>query len=324
MRRPAVCEASPSLALLKYWGKRDAARNLPATPSLAVALSGLRSVTRARVLDPREGTDRVYVNGEPQPSSRYDGFFQTLRTALKEEIFFEAESTNNFPTSAGLASSSSGFAALSMACARAAGRELSLRELSTIARFGSASAARAVFGGFTLLPAGAPAARPLFDENYWPELRIIVCVVEEGSKKKSSRGAMESSRLSSPYYRAWISSSRQALPRAIRALRERDLPQLGEAMRLSYLRMFATMISTDPPTLYWLPESLEIIHECEEMRGEGLGVWETMDAGPQVKLLCLAQETEKVRQRIESMNATSRTIVCSVGGPPICSLEGSQ
>ena len=324
MRPAAFCRASPSLALLKYWGKRDSARNLPATPSLAIALSGLYTSTRVRVLDPHEGSDSVRLNGELQPSLRFEQFFDNLRTLLKEELYFEAESTNNFPTAAGIASSSSGFAALALACTFAAGSTLPPRAVSAAARVGSASAARAVFGGFTLLPAGATAARQLYDESYWPELRVIVCVVEEGPKKHSSRGAMETSRETSPYYRPWIRSSARALPRVRRALDRKDIEQLGEAMRLSYLRMFATMISTSPPTLYWLPESVEIINECSEMRSEGIGVWETMDAGPQVKLVCLEEEVDAVTSRIESLRAASKLIVCPVAGPPDCHLEGPQ
>lgn len=320
----AVCEASPSLALLKYWGKRDAIRNIPATSSIAVALSGLHSVTRARVLDPREGRDRVFVNGMPQPAVRFERFFQSVRSVLKQNTYFEAESANNFPTSAGLASSSSGFAALALACVRSAERELSPHEISALARIGSASAARAVFGGFTLLPAGGTAARQLFDESYWPQLRIVVCIVEERVKETSSRSAMESSRLTSPYYRAWLRSSKRTLPSVLHALRQRDIQELGEAIRLSYLRMFAVIISTNPPTRYWLPESVAIMRECEAMREEGQGVWETMDAGPQVKLLCLADEVETVRARIEAMHATSQTIVCAVGGPPQCRMEDTE
>jgi diphosphomevalonate decarboxylase len=322
MSNSALCLASPSLALLKYWGKRDVARNIPATTSVAVTLAGLTSATHVRVLGPREGEDRVTVNGTQQPAARFEKFFSAFRQALETDVFFEVESTNNFPTSAGLASSSSGFAALALACNAATAAALSDRELSALARIGSASAARAVFGGFSILPAGAVAARQLFNESHWPELRVIVCVVEEGAKKTTSRGAMERSRLTSPYFRAWRRSSARAVPGVLRALKSRDIEQLGEAMRLSYLRMFATIVSTDPPTLYWLPQSVAILNECRAMRESGLGVWETMDAGPQVKLICLADIAERVRERIEDLGVTSQTIECAVGGPPRVEVGG--
>lgn len=317
----ALCEASPSLALLKYWGKRDAVRNIPATTSVAVGLAELRTVTHVRLLPAKEGADRVLLNGTQQPPARYERFFEALRRTLRTEQRFEAESTNNFPTAAGLASSSSGFAALALASCRAVGADPPLRDLSSLARVGSASAARAVFGGFTILRAGAPAARQLYDESHWPELRVIVCVVEERAKKTASRRAMEASRLTSPYYRAWVRASARAVPNVLRALAARDLQQLGDAARESYLRMFATIVSTHPPIQYWLPSSVEILRECEAMRDEGIGVWETMDAGPQVKLLCVEDDVEEVRRRVETLGATSRTLVCSVGGTPRLSSE---
>lgn len=311
-----VCHASPSLALLKYWGKRDTARNIPATTSIAVTLAELQTATHVRVLAPSEGADRVLVDGTQQQPTRFEKFFDAVRRALKTDERFDAESTNNFPTAAGLASSSSGFAALALACCGAAGADLPLREISSLARIGSASAARAVFGGFTIFRAGAVTARRLYDEGHWPELRVVVCVVEEGKKRASSRGAMEFSRLTSPYYRTWVRESRRAVPDALRALASKDLEQLGEAIRESYLRMFATILSARPPIQYWLPPSVAVINECEAMRCDGIGVWETMDAGPQVKLFCLEDEVGQVRRRIESLGATSRTLVCTVGGAP--------
>lgn len=122
--------------------------------------------------------------------------------------------------------------------------------------------------------------------------------------------------MTSPYYRAWLRASARAVPDAVRALASRDLEQLGEAIRESYLRMFATIVSTRPPTQYWLPPSVEVINECEAMRSAGIGVWETMDAGPQVKLFCLDADAEAVRTRVEALGATSRTLLCTVGGAP--------
>lgn len=319
-----VCEASPSLALIKYWGKQDPVRNIPATPSLAVALAELRTTTRAVLRSPPAEEDLVRIDGVEQPEGRFEPFFAELRRALDTDVRFQADSSNNFPTSAGLASSSSGFAALAHACTRAAGVNLPLPRLSSLARLGSASAARAVYGGYTLLPAGAEQARPLFPADHWPELRIIVCVVERGTKAWSSRAAMEASRITSPYFGAWVESSEKALPQALRALERRDLEELGEAIRLSYLRMFATIISTDPPTQYWLPASVAIINECAALRRSGIGVWETMDAGPQVKLFCLASEAARVREQIEALGAAERTIECTVGDAPICRSEREE
>jgi diphosphomevalonate decarboxylase len=192
-----ICIASPSLALIKYWGKKESPSNLPATPSLAVTLGGLETETRVD-LGPK---DSVLLDGRVQDLERFQPFFNNLRRSLKTDQHFQVWSRNNFPSSAGLASSSSGFAALTCAAVRATGRTLSPEALSELARFGSASASRAVFGGFVLLPAGARRARALLPAEHWPELRILVAVVSENAKPVSSRTAMALSRENSPYFR---------------------------------------------------------------------------------------------------------------------------
>jgi diphosphomevalonate decarboxylase len=305
----AVCRAGPSLALIKYWGKSIKGDNLPATPSLAVTLGGVHTETRAQEAE----DDLVEVDGAPQNPSRYAGFFAALRETLGVAARFHASSVNTFPTSAGLASSSSGFAALAGACARAAGCDPSPSDLSAIARAGSASAARAVFGGFVLLPAGGRRARPLHDSDHWPDLRIVVAVTNKGEKPVSSRAGMEETRAGSPYYFSWIKESAELLPEAMRALETRDLELLGETARRSYSLMHGAILGSRPPLLYWLPGTVAVIHACGDLRAEGIGAWETIDAGPQVKILCLAKDEEAIRVRLASLGYGIETILCRPG-----------
>ncbi|MGA2479275.1 MAG: diphosphomevalonate decarboxylase, partial [Spirochaetia bacterium] len=226
---------------------------------------------------------------------------------------FRAVSTNSFPTSAGMASSSSGFAALAGACARAAGVEAAASDLSAVARVGSASAARAVFGGFVLLPAGARRARPLFGPGHWPELRILVAVTHRGPKPVSSRRAMEETRATSPYYFNWIKESAAILPDALHALEIRDLEQLGESARRSYSLMHAAILAARPSLLFWLPATVAVIHACAAMRSRGVGAWETIDAGPQVKVLCLSKDLAAVTAGIQELDSGIQLISCHPG-----------
>ena len=309
MSAPAVCRAGPSLALIKYWGKSIKGDNLPATPSLAVTLGGVHTETRAEVAE----EDSVTVDGIPVDPERGAGFFSALRETLGITAHFSAVSRNTFPTSAGLASSSSGFAALAGACARAAGSDASLSDLSAIARAGSASAARAVFGGFVLLPAGGRRARPLHDADHWPDLRIVIAVIERGAKPVSSRAGMEETRSGSPYYFSWIKESAELLPDAMRALETRDLELLGETARRSYSLMHGAILGSRPPLLYWLPGTVAVIHACAEMRAAGIAAWETIDAGPQVKVLCLAADAPAVCERISGLGFGIETILCRPG-----------
>lgn len=312
----AVCRAGPSLALVKYWGKQAGTGNLPATPSLAVTLGGVYTETRVSI--PSGGPtaasqDVVTVNGLVQDPERYAAFFNAMRRRLGAQVRFHASSANTFPTSAGLASSSSGFAALAGACARAAGREVPPDELSAIARTGSASAARSVFGGFVLLPAGARRARLLCGPEHWPDLRVVVAVTDPSQKPVPSRRAMEGSRRTSPYYAPWIRHSAKLLPHALRALETRDLELLGETARCSYSLMHGAILGASPPLLYWLPATVAVIHACAALRAAGIGAWETIDAGPQVKILCLEKDVPSVVARLRSLGNGIQTLACWPG-----------
>ncbi len=314
----ALCCASPSLALIKYWGKKSGRRNLPATASLAVTLGGL--YTRTRVILDRQ--DSVTLDGVVQDPARFKQFFDRLRQKAGRSLHFRVESKNDFPTSAGLASSSSGFAALAVGCTRAAGLELDSRELSGLARLGSASAARSLFGGFTLLQAGAREARQLYGSNHWPELRIAIVLVSREVKPISSRRAMEATRTTSPYYRAWLRSASGLLEPAVEALRLRDLNVLGSLARLSYARMHAALLASDPPLLYWLPATVAVIRECGLLREQGIGAWETLDAGPQVKILCLEPDLPRIRERITALDPELKILVASPGEGANCRVRG--
>jgi diphosphomevalonate decarboxylase len=317
LNEETVCRAGPSLALIKYWGKEVKGDNLPATPSLAVTLGGVYTETRATAVPgvpaSAEAQDVMRVDGVLQDPARYTMFFDTLRHTLGIALRFRASSRNSFPTSAGLASSSSGFAALAGACARAAGCEPSATDLSAIARAGSASAARSVYGGFVLLPAGARRARQLYGPEHWPELRIVVAVTHRSAKPVPSRRAMEETRASSPYYFSWIKESAELLPEALRAVEARDLELLGETARRSYSLMHGAILGAEPPLLYWLPGTVAVIHACAVMRAAGIGAWETIDAGPQVKILCLLKDVPAIVARVGSLGSGIQTILCHPG-----------
>ncbi len=311
-----ICRAGPSLALVQYWGKEIKGDNLPATPSLAVTLGGVHTETRASILPvvPAEvAQDVISVDGIVQDPARYAAFFETLRHTLGIATRFRAASTNTFPTAAGLASSSSGFAALAGACARAAGCEPSITDLSAIARAGSASAARSVFGGFVLLPAGARRARQVCGPEHWPDLRIVVAITHRSAKPVPSRRAMEETRSTSPYSFSWVKESAELLPDALRALETRDLELLGETARRSYSLMHGAILGASPPLLYWLPGTVAVIHACASLRAGGVGAWETIDAGPQVKILCLEKDVPAVVRRVGSLGGGIQTLVCIPG-----------
>lgn len=294
METPSVrARAHPSLALAKYWGKAREGTNIPATPSVAVTLRAMTTNTTVRVqpcADAGGEDDSVEIGGVVQDTRRFRPLFDEVRRYARTRSYpgvpcFSVLSENDFPTAAGLASSAAGFAALAAACLAAVSDGPEPTTISRIARIGSGSACRSVYGGFTRWDAGAESAFQIRDEDWWPDFRIVILPVTAGAKPVSSREGMNRTRDTSPYYRAWTEDAPLLARETQQAIETRDLERLGTAARLSYLRMFATMFAAEPPLVYWLPQTVEIIRELEQMRDRGIPVWETMDAGPQVKVL---------------------------------------
>jgi len=313
LSRKVTVRAYPSLAMIKYWGKKDEPGNIPATSSLAVTLDSLWTESHIE----RGEKDLVILNGTEQDPERFRSFFEQARGILNSHIRFKCQSDNHFPTAAGLASSSSGFAALALGINALTGGSMSPRGVSSLARVGSASAARAVFGGFTVLPAGAVSAVPLHEHSFWPDLRVIVVSVSKSRKTVPSRPAMEHSKQTSPFYDTWVKDSEDLYRRALNALEQKDLNGLGPLIRMSYLRMFSTMFSSAPPLIYWLPASLGIIHLCSQLREEGIGAWETMDAGPQVKIFCLKEDGDAISRRVAEEFPECTVFSDQVGSGPV-------
>ena len=143
-----------------------------------------------------------------------------------------------------------------------------------------------------------------------------MAVVTEQRKPISSREAMTVTRVTSPYYRSWIRSSPKLIPQAVSALKARDIEALGAAVRLSYSRMHAVLLASDPPLTYWTARTLTVLNSCARLRREGIGVWETMDAGPQVKMLCLSSDVARIKQALSEQDERIRFIEAYPGLAP--------
>ncbi|MBN2161734.1 MAG: diphosphomevalonate decarboxylase [Pontiellaceae bacterium] len=290
--------APSNIALCKYWGKRDASLNLPINSSLSISLGKLGTRTSIRVSD----VDRVVLNGaeldaESSFALRVQGFLNLFRPALGDPCF-EVITENNIPTAAGLASSASGFAALVLALDQLAGWNLGRRELSMLARMGSGSASRSVFEGFVLWHAGC-----LTDgtDSYahrldyeWPEFRIGVLELTASAKPVGSRDGMNRTVETSALYESWPAQAGADLVAIRDSIASRDFRLLGKTAERNALSMHATMLSAWPPLLYLMPESIEQIHKVQRVRSNGLEIYLTIDAGPNIKLLFLADNEQDV------------------------------
>lgn len=317
--KTATARAHANIALAKYWGKADVALNLPAVPSISLTLAPLASETRVTFSD-GFAADSLSLDGEPAAPSelrRASELLDRVRAVTGETARAQVESHNNFPTAAGLASSASGFCALSAAALAAAGGELDLAQVSAIARQSSASAARSVYGGLVELPLGRPgdaglAATQLFGPDHW-DLRIVVAVTAEGRKSVGSTAGMGRTESTSPYYRAWVEAAPDLTDRVRRGLSQRDMQVVGEAMEQSTLAMHACAMAADPGLIYFQPATLAAIAAVRALRDEGVPVYFTADAGPHVKALCTSAQVQQVQARLAATPGVLRTLVATPG-----------
>lgn len=308
----AVAVAHPNIALVKYWGKRNVPLNLPSVPSLSLTLGGYRTRTEVRWGTER---DRVVLNGTETDDLKVR---KILDLVLPGRPPCDVLTDNDFPTGAGLASSASGFAALVVAAAAAAGLDPNPSELSALARRGSGSACRSLFGGFAEWRMGERAdgsdsiAVPVADVDHW-DVRMVVAVVSDAKKAVGSTEGMARTQETSPFWETWVAMGEPAVDTARQAVLARDLEALGAVMERSTFAMHATMHTSVPPLLYWQPATVALLHAVWALRATGVGAWVTMDAGPQVKVLCLPSDSDAVKAALAPH--ALRVDVHGPGGP---------
>lgn len=318
----AVAIAHPNIALVKYWGKRNVEKNLPAVDSLSLTLDAIRSRTRVR-FEPGRKQDEIRLNGKADVSAsrRISHCLNLLRERAGVDYGATVDADNDFPTGAGLASSASGFAALLTAATAALGLSLSMDELAAMTRIGSGSAPRSLLGGFVALRNtgdGGVTVRQVLPADYWP-LRVIIAVTDQAPKATASRAGMEASRQTSPYYDAWVESHAADMEEGLRCLLERDFMGLAEVAESSCLKMHALMLATRPPLVYWSPATLACLHKVQELRREGVPVFFTIDAGPQLKAVCEPAAAAAVRAALASVPGVLQLIDSGLGPGAHCS-----
>ncbi len=320
----ATYEAAPNIALLKYWGTRDPELGLPYNSSISVTLDRLRTRTTV-VFDPKRSEDRFVLDGVVQsggPLSAVSQLLDRVRAAAGSETRADVRSTNNFPTASGMASSASGFAALAGASAAAAGLEPSDRALSQLARYGSGSAARSIFGGFVEWRAGTRRdgrdcyARMLHPPRYWPSFRDLVLLIE-GAPIKSVRSAdaMQFTARTSSYFAQRQRELPSRTRKIARAIRDRDAATLFPLV-MEECDSFRNVCETTVPSLDYLTSaSRAVIVEVHALNAEAerpVAAY-SHDAGAHLHIFLLAPDVAYVRRRLGRIPGVRRTLVLRPG-----------
>ena len=304
--------AHPNFALIKYWGKSDASNNLPDMSSISITIDTLFSTAKVSY-DSTLKKDLWILNdieqeslGQIKPTINYLKSFKPVKD------FCVIESTNNFPTAAGLASSASGVASIVVAINELFNLNLSEKELINAAILGSGSAPRSLYSGFVYLNKKNYSCETILDSNQWP-LKIIICQTSSDRKLVSSRDGMRISKSTSSYYKDWVNDQDNDIEKALKAIKMKDFDLLGEVSEDNCKKMHKVMETSKPPLIYRNATSHLCIQKIEEMKVNGIGIFHTIDAGPQVKIICKAQHADQVISEMKSIPNIQDIIEVNIG-----------
>lgn len=315
-----TARAHTNIALIKYWGKRDETLFLPTNSSLSITLDQFytdTSVEFDEVLD----QDTFTLNNQPVSETeriKISRFLDKVRSFTGETRFCRVESINHVPTAAGFASSASGFSALAAAAVKAAGTEATLEELSILARQGSGSASRSVYGGFVEWQMGEREdgldsyAKQILPEGVF-DVSVLSVEVSTEQKKILSREGMKRTVETSPFYEGWLDTVGQDLVDIKEAIINQDFTRMGEILEYNALKMHATTLGANPPFLYWQNETLKVMEEVRALREKGLECYFTIDAGPNVKVITTPAQEQEIEKKLRALDVVKEIYPCRVG-----------
>lgn len=314
----ATAKAHTNIALVKYWGKRDQQLILPETDSLSLTLDEFYTTTSVE-FDDQLKSDRVAINGQvldDQASQKVHKFLDLVRQRSGQTAYANVESTNHVPTAAGLASSASAFAALAGAASTAAGMHLDRRDLSRLARRGSGSATRSIYGGLVEWQRGhddlTSYAKPIMEDVPF-NIEMLAILIDTKKKKVSSRYGMQQSVTTSPYYKVWpeiVAHDMQAVKAAIKA---EDIDAIGRIAESNALRMHALTLSADPGFTYFNSDTLTAMNAVRALRENGINCYFTMDAGPNVKVIYDQHNRRPIYDALAEQFGPDRLVVAKPG-----------
>ncbi|WML28312.1 diphosphomevalonate decarboxylase [Neobacillus sp. OS1-33] len=316
----ATARAHTNIALIKYWGKRDESLFLPMNNSLSITLDKFHTTTAVEFC-PCLPVDLFIMNNQLASSTemaRITHFLDRVRGMSGKSWHAVVHSTNNFPTAAGFASSASGYAALAAASTKAIGLDLGNKALSQLARLGSGSACRSIYGGYVEWQKGEKNdgtdsfAKPVLEGGDW-DLSIVSVLVTDTPKTVSSREGMKRTVETSPFYSGWLDSVEADFLHAKEALIHHDFELLGSIIESNALKMHATTLGANPPFMYWNSATLDVIKEVQSLRSGGIQAYFTIDAGPNVKVLCQPKDEQAVRESLEKLPNVQNTYLCHPG-----------
>jgi diphosphomevalonate decarboxylase len=315
----ATAVAHPNIAFIKYWGNRNTELRLPANSSLSMNLQHLSTRTKV-TFSAKLTQDTLSLNGQRVTGDgliRVSRFLEQVRMLGHVKMFATVVSENNFPTGAGIASSASAFAALSLAASRAIGLVLNEPELSRLARRGSGSACRSIPGGFVEWQKGNDDrdsyAFSIMPAEYWDLVDCIAVVQNKQKTISSTQGHLLAD--TSPLQAVRVMDTERRLSMCKHSLQKRDFNSFAEVVEQDSNMMHSVMMTSSPPIFYWEPTSIAVINAVQNWRKLGIQVCYTLDAGPNVHCICPAGFADDVIKRLGQIAGVQQVLPSRVGGP---------
>lgn len=317
IHKKATALAHPNIAFIKYWGDKDSDLRIPVNGSISMNLDSLFSRTSVEFI-PFLDSDQLTIGGRVPADlavQRVNQFLDHVRQLAGFSTFARVTSENNFPTGSGIASSASGFAALSLAASAAAGLELDQRALSRLARRGSGSACRSVPGGFVEWKAGkddtTSYAISIAADDHW-ELHDCIAIV---SKEHKETGSVAGHSLagSSLLQGTRVADTERRLELCRDAIINRDFEAFTEIVELDSNLMHAVMMTSQPQLYYWQPATLAVMQSVIKWRKEGILVCFTIDAGPNVHVITTGENSSVLAANLNNMPGVIEVLVSRPG-----------
>ena len=315
--------AHTNIALIKYWGKRNKELFLPMTSSLSITLDAFYTETRLS-FRPDLQNDQFILNGQVQSSqetNKISRFIDLFRQESSHRDFVQIDSHNYVPTAAGLASSASAFAALGLCLNDLFQLHLDQKTLSTYVRQGSGSATRSLYGGFVIWHEGqGDDSQSSYSEPFAPadwDIHMLVVAVNKSAKKISSRIGMEQTVQTSPFYKLWPQEVAKDMAQMQDAIRNKNFDLLGRTAEHNAMKMHATSLAANPSFTYFQPDSLIAMDIVGQLRQEGIPCYFTMDAGPNLKILCQKASVPAICSAFLTHFQEDQLILASPGPDPI-------
>lgn len=325
----ATCEATANIAVVKYWGKRDEKLILPMNGSLSFTMDEQLKTRTSVLFSDKFAQDELWLNGNKMDLSDKETAermqqLDVIRAKAKTKAKAKIVSYNCFPTAAGFASSAAGLAALACAASKAAGLNLSVQELSILARLGSGSACRSVVGGFAEWRKGEKAdgsdsyAVQITSHTHWPELRNVIAIVDAGKKKISSRAGMKQTIATSVLYPSRIAYLPKLIEDVKKSVLAKDFAKFGELIMRESSNMHAVMLDTWPPIMYLNDYSKQIMYSIHDYNASigGIVAAYTFDAGPNAHIYTTESQVDSIKKILSEIEGVNKTMVCKVGAGP--------